>query len=35
VARPHEPRVPTGRELELEREIAALRGRSWRHRLTR
>jgi O-methyltransferase len=37
--RPREPHVPTGRELELEREVAALRerlgGRSWRRRLTR
>jgi O-methyltransferase len=35
--RPPTPRVPTGRELELEREVAALRerlhGRSWRRRL--
>jgi O-methyltransferase len=37
--RPREPHVPTGRELELEREVAALRAqladRSWRRRLTR
>jgi O-methyltransferase len=35
--RPRAPHVPTGRELELEREVAALRerlrGRSWRRRL--
>jgi O-methyltransferase len=37
VPRPHAPHVPTGRELELEREVAALRerlrDRSWRRRL--
>jgi O-methyltransferase len=38
VQRPRTPHVPTGREVELEREVAALRerlrGRSWRRRLT-
>lgn len=29
-ARPHEPQVPTARELELGREVAALRKRAWR-----
>jgi hypothetical protein len=34
-ARPRTPHVPTARELELEREVAALRKRAWRRPRTR